>query len=64
MSEVYSECGADMDQIIDEMFAELLTTDEDKMQAVYDDYIAQWEAAGGSDWEEEVTELWKAQKGN
>lgn len=64
VSEVYSECGADMDQIIDEMFAELLTTDEDKMQAVYDDYIAQWEAAGGSDWEEEVTELWKAQNGN
>ena len=63
-SEVYVECGADMDQIINEMFAELLTTDEDKMQEVYDDYIAQWEAAGGSDWEQEVTELWKQKQEN
>ena len=61
-SQVYMDCGADMDQIINEMFAELLTTDEAKMQDVYNDYIKQWEDAGGSDWEKEVTELWNQQE--
>lgn len=60
-SEVYSECGADMDQLIKEMVAELLVTDEADMQAVYEEYLAEWEAIGGSDWEVEMTELWKAQ---
>lgn len=62
VSQVYTDYGADMDQIINEMFAELLTTDEDKMQEVYDNYIQEWENAGGSDWEAEVTQLWKEQK--
>lgn len=61
-SQTYIEYGADMDQIINEMFAELLTTDEDKMQAVYDRYMTEWEAVGGSEWEAEVTEQWKAQQ--
>lgn len=60
-SEVYAECGADMDQLIKEMHAELLQTPEDEMQEVYDEYIAEWEAIGGSDWEEEVTALYAAQ---
>lgn len=61
VSEVYTECGADMDQLIKEMVAELLITDEADMQDVYDEYIAEWEAIGGSDWEVEMTELWNAQ---
>lgn len=61
-SQVRIDCGADMDQIVNEMFAELLTTDEDKMQEVYDDYINQWNEAGGTDWEAEVTQLWNEQQ--
>ena len=61
VSEVRIDCGADMDQVISEMIAELLTTDEAKMQEVYDSYIEEWENVGGSDWEEEATQLWKEQ---
>lgn len=63
VSSVYTDCGADMDQIINEMFAELLLTDEDQMQEVYDSYIAEWESVGGSEWEKEITELWNEQQG-
>lgn len=62
VSSVYTDCGADMDQIINEMFAELLLTDEDKMQEVYDSYIAEWESVGGSEWEQEITQLWNEQQ--
>ena len=61
ISEVYAEYGADMDQIINEMIAELLAADEADMQDIYDSYIAEWESVGGSDWETEVTALWNAQ---
>lgn len=60
-SEVYAECGADMTQLINEMLAELLVTDADDMQDVYDDYMAEWSEIGGADWEAEMTELWKEQ---
>lgn len=63
VSEVYSESGADMDQVVNEMFAELLITDYDKMQGVYEKYIKQWESVGGKAWEEEVTEMWREQNG-
>lgn len=63
-SQVSTDYGADMDQVINEMFAELLVTDNDKLQEVYDSYIKEWESVGGSDWEAEVTELWKAQNAN
>lgn len=62
VSSVYTDCGADMDQIINEMVAELLVTDEDQMQEVYDSYIAEWEKVGGSEWEKEITELWNEQQ--
>lgn len=61
VSKAYVEYGADMDQLIKEMVAELLTTDTEDMQEVYDEYIAEWETIGGSDWEAEMTELWTAQ---
>ena len=51
-----------MDQIISEMLAELLTTEED-LQTVYDSYMEEWEAVGGSAWEEEATQMWKEQGG-
>lgn len=60
-SEVYQEYGSEMTQVISEMWAELLQTDVEDMQAVYEDYIAEWEAVGGSDWEVEMTQLWKEQ---
>lgn len=58
VSEVYQDKGADMDQIINEMLAELFTTEED-LQTVYDSYIERWENAGGTEWEAEVTAQWK-----
>lgn len=60
-SDVAAEFGADMRQVINEMIAELLVTDVDDMQDVYDDYMAEWSEVGGADWEVEVTELWNAQ---
>lgn len=62
VSTVYTEYGADMSQILKEMFAELLITEDDKLEEVYNDYIAQWEEAGGSDWEKEVTGFWQDAK--
>lgn len=50
--------GADMDQVINEMLAELLTCDVSEMDAVYEEYIAEWENAGGKAWEDEATALW------
>ena len=37
-SQVRIDCGADMDQVINEMIAELLSTKED-LQTIYDSYI-------------------------
>ena len=62
VSQERKENGADMDQIISEMLAELLTTEED-LQTVYDSYMEEWEAVGGSAWEEEATQMWKEQGG-
>ncbi|MBE7717967.1 MAG: extracellular solute-binding protein [Lacrimispora celerecrescens] len=59
-SEVRVENGADMDQVINEMLADLLTTKDD-IKTVFDNYMEEWENVGGSDWEKEVTELWKEQ---
>lgn len=61
VNEVYTEYGADMSQVISEMMAELLQTDAEEMQAVYEDYMSEWEAVGGTDWEVEQTALWNAQ---
>ena len=33
-----------------------------KLQEVYDSYIQQWNEAGGTDWEAEVTQLWNEQQ--
>lgn len=52
--------GADLDQIIREMYAELLSATGD-VEALYADYIEQWENAGGLEWEAEVNEAWIAQ---
>lgn len=62
VSQERKENGADMDQIISEMLAELLTTEED-LQTVYDSYMEEWETVGGSAWEEEATQMWKEQGG-
>lgn len=59
-SQVRIDCGADMDQVINEMIAELLSTKDD-LQTVYDSYMEEWENVGGSDWEKEVTAQWKEQ---
>jgi len=55
-----TDYGADMDQIIVEMLAQLYTTTEN-IRTVYDRYIREWERAGGSAWEKEVNEAWIAQ---
>lgn len=60
-SQVYAECGADMDQVLREMFVEMLQADVDDLETIYEQYITSWEEVGGSDWEAEMTELWKAQ---
>lgn len=52
--------GADMAQVINEMLVELLATDEADMQAVYDEYMEEWESIGGSTWETEITELYNS----
>lgn len=57
-----TEYGSDMDQVINEMFVELLAADGD-LEPIYDDYIAEWEEVGGSEWEIEATEAWKEQEG-
>ena len=57
-SEVKAEYGADLDQAIKEMLAELFTTKE-PLQTVYDKWISEWETLGGSEWEEELTALWE-----
>lgn len=59
-SKVRVENGADMDQVISEMMADLLKTKDD-IKTVYDSYMEEWENIGGKDWEEEMTELWKEQ---
>ncbi len=55
-----TEYGADMDQIIAEMYAELLITNDD-LQSVYDTYMERWQDAGGTEWEAELNEAWEAQ---
>ena len=54
------EYGAEMDQILNEMFANLIATRGD-VKGMYDGYIREWETAGGSDWEKEVNAAWIAQ---
>jgi putative aldouronate transport system substrate-binding protein len=56
------EYGADMDQIIKEMYVEMLSSDGD-LKPIYDSGIARWEEAGGKEWEVEATAAWKAQEG-
>lgn len=60
-SEVWNKYGADMSQVINEMLAELFTTEGD-LQEVYDRYMEEWETVGGTEWEEEVTAQWKELK--
>lgn len=53
--------GSDMDSILQEMYVNLLVTEED-VKTVYDRYIAEWEKAGGLEWEKEATEqYWREQ---
>jgi putative aldouronate transport system substrate-binding protein len=52
--------GADLDQIIKEMYAAMLTSDGD-MKAIYDEYIERWNSEGGLEYEEEATAAWKEQ---
>ena len=47
VSEQRKENGADMDQIISEMLADLLSTKED-LQAVYDESLEDWDNVGGA----------------
>jgi putative aldouronate transport system substrate-binding protein len=54
------EYGGEMDQILNEMFANLIVTRDD-VKRVYDRYIREWENAGGRLWEKEVNEAWIAQ---
>jgi putative aldouronate transport system substrate-binding protein len=54
------EYGAEMDQIINELYVNILNTRED-LRTVYNRYITEWEAAGGTKWEQEVNAAWKAQ---
>ena len=60
-STVYAEFGGEMDQVIKELVAELLTSDIADFEDIYADYIEEWESVGGTEWEEEVTALWEAQ---
>ena len=55
-----SNYGADLDQIIKEMYAEMLTSKGD-MKAIYDEYIERWNKEGGVEYEKEATAAWKAQ---
>ncbi|HHY82953.1 MAG TPA: extracellular solute-binding protein [Clostridiales bacterium] len=57
------EYGADMDQLINEMYVEMLAADGD-LKSIYDRYIGEWESIGGTEWEIEATKAWKAQEGN
>jgi putative aldouronate transport system substrate-binding protein len=54
------EYGAEMDQVINELYANVLSTRGD-VKTVYDRYIREWEVAGGTAWEKEVNAAWKAQ---
>jgi putative aldouronate transport system substrate-binding protein len=54
------EYGAEMNQIINELYVNILNTRED-LRTVYNRYIAEWEAAGGTKWEQEVNAAWKTQ---
>ena len=54
------EYGADLDQIVKEMYAAMLTSKGD-MKAIYDEYIERWNNEGGLEYEEEATAAWKAQ---
>lgn len=60
-SKVYSEYGGEMDQVIKELVAELLTSDISEFESIYEEYIKEWESVGGTEWEAEVTALWEAQ---
>lgn len=55
-----SNYGADLDQIIKEMYAAMLTSKGD-MKAIYDEYIERWNKEGGLEYEKEATAAWKAQ---
>lgn len=55
-----AEYGADLDQIIKEMYAAMLTSKGD-MKAIYNEYIDRWDAEGGLEYEKEATAAWKEQ---
>ena len=52
--------GAELDQIINEMEAQLYVTNEN-LRTVYDRYMREWERAGGTEWEKEANDAWNAQ---
>ncbi|GHT56943.1 lipoprotein LipO [Spirochaetia bacterium] len=54
------EYGPEMNQIVREMYAQLLTTKED-LRTVYNRFLREWEVAGGIEWEKEVNAAWIAQ---
>ena len=58
--ETRQDYGSDLDQIIKEMYAEMLTSNGN-MQAIYDEYMERWDSEGGLEYEVEATAAWKTQ---
>ncbi len=58
--ETRQEYGADLDQIIKEMYVAILMADGD-IQAVYDEYMERWDTEGGLEFEEEAGAAWREQ---
>jgi putative aldouronate transport system substrate-binding protein len=55
------EYGAEMDQVLMEMYVDLLSTRQEDIKTLYARYIKDWESAGGTEWEKEVNEAWQKQ---
>lgn len=60
--ETRQDYGADLDQIIKEMYVAIITADGD-IKAIYDEYMKRWDSEGGLEYEKEATEAWKEQNG-
>ncbi len=59
--EAGTEYKADLDQIIKEMYVNILITDGD-IQTIYDEYMSRWDAEGGLEFEKEATAAWKEEQ--
>ena len=58
-----TEYGADLKTITKEAFANLLACEDAELEALYADYVQQWEDEGGLEWEEEATAAYKLENG-